>query len=137
VLLVDDDASDRMLVQKILESCDNKIKLDYVDDGEEALLFLKREAPYEDADRPDLLLLDLNLPGRDGGDVLSAIRADPELTSLPVVIFSTSKAPADIRNCYVLRANAFVTKPGDLKQFRAAVEGLYAFWFGVARLPND
>ncbi|MGE0173244.1 MAG: response regulator [Oligoflexales bacterium] len=137
ILLVDDDVSDKVLIQKILKECDSKITLHHVEDGEKAMRFLRQKDPYQDVERPDLVLLDLNLPRKEGGEVLLEIRSDPDLTALPVVILSTSKAPADIRNCYALHANAFVSKPGDLNQFRSAVEGLHSFWFSVAKLPSD
>jgi two-component system, chemotaxis family, response regulator Rcp1 len=136
ILLVDDDAGDRMLIQNILKGCNSKTIVDYVEDGEEALAFLKRQGIHANASRPHLVLLDLNLPKKDGLEVLAEIRADSELSGLPVVILSTSSAPSDIRNSYMLHANAFITKPGDLNQLRDAIQRLYAFWFGVAWLPG-
>ncbi|WP_141735097.1 response regulator [Oligoflexus tunisiensis] len=136
ILLVDDDAGDRLLIQNILKSCNSELGLHYVEDGEEALSFLKQQGAYADAPRPHLVLLDLNLPRKDGSEVLAEIRADPDLAGLPVIILSTSSAPSDIRKSYSLHANAFVSKPGDLNQLRQAIQNLYAFWFGTARLPG-
>jgi chemotaxis family two-component system response regulator Rcp1 len=136
ILLVDDDAGDRLLIHNILKSCNSELGFHFVEDGEEALAFLKREGDHADAPRPHLVLLDLNLPRKDGTEVLAEIRADPELADLPVIILSTSTAPSDIRKSYRLHANAYISKPGDLNQLRQAIQNLYAFWFGTARLPG-
>lgn len=135
ILLVDDDAGDRLLLQNILKSCSSELNLHEVEDGEEALAFLKKKGKYAAAPRPYLILLDLNLPKKDGCEILAEIRADSELSSLPVIILSTSSAPSDISRCYAMHANAFVSKPADLNQLRQVIQHLYAFWFGVARLP--
>ncbi len=136
ILLVDDDAGDRLLIQNMLKSCNSELILHYVEDGEEALAFLRRQGPYADVPRPHLVMLDLNLPKKDGSEVLAEIRADPDLTSMPVIVLSTSSAPSDIRKCYALHANAFISKPGDLNQLRQAIQNLYTFWFSIARLPG-
>jgi two-component system, chemotaxis family, response regulator Rcp1 len=136
ILLIDDDAGDRMVIQNILKACNSSIDLKVTEDGEEALSYLKRQGTYADAQRPHLVLLDLNLPKADGAEILAEIRVDPELTTLPVIVLTTSSAPNDIRRSYALHANAFISKSADLNQLRSAIEHLYAFWFGVAKLPG-
>ncbi|MEW2544418.1 response regulator [Streptomyces sp. NPDC047002] len=136
VLLVEDDAGDELMTREAFE--DNKIRnaLHVVRDGQEALDFLYRRAPYEDAPRPDLILLDLNLPRYDGRQVLERIKTDPELALIPVVVLTTSSAEEDILRSYKLHANAYVTKPVDLDQFIAAVRQIDEFFVTVVRLPG-
>jgi CheY-like chemotaxis protein len=136
VLLVEDDAGDELMTREAFE--DNKIRnaLHVVRDGQEALDFLYRRAPYEGAPRPDLILLDLNLPKYDGRQVLEKIKTDPALASIPVVVLTTSSAEEDILRSYKLHANAYVTKPVDLDQFIAAVRQIDEFFVTVVRLPG-
>jgi CheY-like chemotaxis protein len=136
VLLVEDDAGDELMTREAFE--DNKIgnTLHVVRDGEEALDFLYRRGPHADAPRPDLILLDLNLPKYDGRQVLERIKSDPDLTHIPVVVLTTSAAEEDILRSYKLHANAYVTKPVDLDQFIAAVRQIDDFFFQVVRLPG-
>jgi CheY-like chemotaxis protein len=136
VLLVEDDAGDELMTREAFE--DNKIRntLHVVRDGQEALDFLYRRAPFEDAPRPDLILLDLNLPRYDGRQVLERIKTDPELALIPVVVLTTSSAEEDILRSYKLHANAYVTKPVDLDQFIAAVRQIDEFFVTVVRLPG-
>lgn len=136
VLLVEDDAGDELMTREAFE--DNKIRntLHVVRDGKEALDFLYRRGDHEDAPRPDLVLLDLNLPKYDGRQVLEEIKTDPELASIPVVVLTTSSAEEDILRSYKLHANAYVTKPVDLDQFIAAVRQIDEFFVSVVRLPG-
>ncbi|MFE3598634.1 response regulator [Streptomyces sp. NPDC059096] len=136
VLLVEDDAGDELMTREAFE--DNKIRntLHVVRDGEEALDFLYRRGVHGDAPRPDLVLLDLNLPKYDGRQVLEQIKTDPELALIPVVVLTTSSAEEDILRSYKLHANAYVTKPVDLDQFIAAVRQIDEFFVTVVRLPG-
>ncbi|MFD5113632.1 response regulator [Streptomyces sp. NPDC058220] len=136
VLLVEDDAGDELMTREAFE--DNKIRntLHVVRDGEEALDFLYRRGAHEGAPRPDLVLLDLNLPKYDGRQVLEQIKTDPELALIPVVVLTTSSAEEDILRSYKLHANAYVTKPVDLDQFIKAVRQIDEFFVSVVRLPG-
>ncbi|MET9593936.1 response regulator [Streptomyces argenteolus] len=135
VLLVEDDPGDELMTREAFE--DNKIRntLHVVRDGQEALDFLYRQGEYADAPRPDLVLLDLNLPRYDGRQVLEKIKTDPELALIPVVVLTTSSAEEDILRSYKLHANAYVTKPVDLEQFIGAVRQIDDFFVSVVRLP--
>ncbi|MEU0303172.1 response regulator [Streptomyces sp. NPDC006175] len=136
VLLVEDDPGDELMTREAFE--DNKIRntLHVVRDGQEALDFLYRQGEYGDAPRPDLVLLDLNLPKYDGRQVLERIKTDPELALIPVVVLTTSSAEEDILRSYKLHANAYVTKPVDLEQFIGAVRQIDDFFVSVVRLPR-
>jgi two-component system response regulator len=136
VLLVEDDPGDELMTREAFE--DNKIgnTLHVVRDGEEALDFLYRRGPHADAPRPDLILLDLNLPKYDGRQVLEKIKNEEELAHIPVVVLTTSAAEEDILRSYKLHANAYVTKPVDLDQFIAAVRQIDDFFVQVVRLPH-
>ncbi|MFD3911674.1 response regulator [Streptomyces sp. NPDC056652] len=136
VLLVEDDAGDELMTREAFE--DNKIRnnLHVARDGEEALDFLYRRGAHENAPRPDLVLLDLNLPKYDGRQVLERIKTDPDLAHIPVVVLTTSSAEEDILRSYKLHANAYVTKPVDLDQFIAAVRQIDEFFVSVVRLPG-
>nr|WP_202462697.1 MULTISPECIES: response regulator [unclassified Streptomyces] len=134
--MVEDDPGDELMTREAFE--DNKIRntLHVVRDGQEALDFLYRRGEYTDAPRPDLVLLDLNLPKYDGRQVLEQIKGDPELSLIPVVVLTTSSAEEDILRSYKLHANAYVTKPVDLDQFIAAVRQIDEFFVTVVRLPG-
>lgn len=136
VLLVEDDPGDELMTREAFE--DNKIgnTLHVVRDGEEALDFLYRRGEYENAPRPDLILLDLNLPKYDGRQVLEQVKSDTDLTDIPVVVLTTSAAEEDILRSYKLHANAYVTKPVDLDQFIRAVRQIDEFFVQVVRLPR-
>ncbi|MET7326279.1 response regulator [Streptomyces sp. NPDC005549] len=136
VLLVEDDPGDELMTREAFE--DNKIgnTLHVVRDGEEALDFLYRRGPHAEAPRPDLILLDLNLPKYDGRQVLEKIKNEEELAHIPVVVLTTSAAEEDILRSYKLHANAYVTKPVDLDQFIAAVRQIDDFFVQVVRLPH-
>ncbi|MEU1549526.1 response regulator [Nocardia sp. NPDC005745] len=137
ILLVEDDPGDELMTREAFE--DNKIgnNLHVARDGEEALEFLYRQGRYPDAPRPDLILLDLNLPKYDGRQVLEKIKADPDLAHIPVVVLTTSAAEEDILRSYRLHANAYVTKPVDLDQFVAAIKQIDDFFVQVVRLPRQ
>jgi CheY-like chemotaxis protein len=136
VLLVEDDPGDELMTREAF--ADNKIgnNLNVVRDGEEALDFLYRRGAHENAPKPDLILLDLNLPKYDGREVLQVIKSDAELSMIPVVVLTTSSAEEDILRSYKLHANAYVTKPVDLDQFIAAVRQIDEFFVTVVRLPG-
>ncbi|MFD8673414.1 response regulator [Streptomyces seoulensis] len=136
VLLVEDDPGDELMTREAFE--DNKIgnTLHVVRDGEEALDFLYRRGDHAGAPRPDLILLDLNLPKYDGRQVLERIKSDQDLADIPVVVLTTSAAEEDILRSYKLHANAYVTKPVDLDQFIAAVRQIDDFFVQVVRLPR-
>ncbi|MFE6161175.1 response regulator [Streptomyces sp. NPDC056486] len=136
VLLVEDDAGDELMTREAFE--DNKIrnKLHVARDGEEALDFLYQRGEHIGVPRPDLILLDLNLPKYDGRQVLEKIKSDPDLKDIPVVVLTTSAAEEDILRSYKLHANAYVTKPVDLDQFIAAVRQIDDFFVQVVRLPR-
>lgn len=136
VLLVEDDAGDELITREAFE--DNKIgnTLHVVRDGEEALDFLYRRGKHAEAPRPDLILLDLNLPKYDGRQVLEKIKSDDDLAHIPVVVLTTSAAEEDILRSYRLHANAYVTKPVDLDRFIKAVRQIDEFFVQVVRLPN-
>jgi len=136
VLLVEDDPGDVLMTREAFE--DNKIgnTLHVVRDGEEALDFLYQRGVYAEAPRPDLILLDLNIPKYDGREVLQMIKSDPELSLIPVVVLTTSSAEEDILRSYKLHANAYVTKPVDLDQFISAVRQIDEFFVSVVRLPR-
>jgi CheY-like chemotaxis protein len=135
VLLVEDNPGDVMLTTEALEEAKLHINMSIVSDGVEALDFLCRRGPYAEAPRPDLMLLDLNMPRKDGREVLAEIKADPDLRGIPVVVLTTSHAEQDIVRTYNLHANAYVTKPVDLQQFITIVHAINQFWFTIVTLP--
>jgi CheY-like chemotaxis protein len=135
VLLVEDDPGDVLMTQEAFEEHKVRNKLNVVHDGEEALAYLRREGPHADAPRPDLVLLDLNLPRVDGRQVLQAIKEDPDLRRIPVVVLTTSQADEDILRSYSLHANAYVTKPVDFDSFIAVVRQIDEFFVSVVKLP--
>jgi CheY-like chemotaxis protein len=135
VLLVEDDAGDVVLIREAF--ADHKVgnALSVVSDGVEAMAFLRREGEFAQAPRPDLILLDLNLPRKDGSEVLAEIKADPDLLPIPVVVLTTSEAEEDILRSYKLHANAYVTKPVDFERFSRIVHQIDEFFIGVVKLP--
>ncbi len=136
ILLVEDNPGDVRLTIEGLNEGKVKNNLRVVEDGAEALAYLRREGKYKDAVRPDLILLDLNLPKKDGREVLSEIKADADLRHIPVVVLTSSKAEQDILKAYSLHANCYITKPVDLDQFIAVVESIEDFWFTIVKLPR-
>jgi len=135
VLLVEDDPGDVALTREALKETRSGMKLSVVEDGEKALEYLRREGPYEACPRPDLILLDLNLPRKDGREVLREIKADAELRAIPVVVMTTSDADKDVLSCYGCGANCFVSKPGAFEEFVRVVKRIEDFWLLTARLP--
>jgi CheY-like chemotaxis protein len=136
VLLVEDDPGDVLLIREAFEH--NKVlnELSVVADGVEALAFLRREGEHADAPRPDLVLLDLNLPRKDGRQVLAEVKSDPDLRQLPVVVLTTSEAEEDVLRSYDLHANAYVTKPVDFDRFIEVVRQIDEFFVSVVKLPH-
>ena len=137
ILLVEDSPGDVRLI--VEASKENKLrnKLDVVEDGIEAMAFLRREGKYANASRPDLILLDLNLPRKDGRETLAEIKADENLRRIPVVILTTSKAEEDILKAYNLNANCYITKPIGLDQFIKVVKSIEDFWLSIVKLPPE
>ena len=135
VLLVEDDPGDVLMTQEAFEEHKVRNKLTVVSDGAEALSYLRREGQYEGATRPDLILLDLNLPKRDGREVLEEIKKDEDLGRIPVVVLTTSAADEDILRSYQLHANAYVTKPVDFERFISVIRQIDEFFVSVVKLP--
>ena len=133
--MVEDNPGDVRLTVEALKEGKVANHLHTVEDGEEALKFLRRQAEYANATRPDLILLDLNLPKKNGREVLAEIKADPELRRIPVVILTVSKAEQDIVKSYDLHANCYINKPVDLEQFLTVVQSIENFWLTVVMLP--
>jgi len=134
VLLVEDDPGDVLMTREAFEEYLHN-RLDVVSDGSEALAYLRREGEYADAPRPDLILLDLNLPRRDGREVLAEIKDDDDLGRIPVVVLTTSAADEDILRSYQLHANAYVTKPVDFERFITVIRQIDEFFVSVVKLP--
>ena len=136
ILLVEDNPGDVDLTREALTEAKVRNRLHVVDDGAKAVDFLYRRAPYADSPRPDIILLDLNLPKKDGRQVLSEIRADPQLAEIPVVVLTTSAAEEDVVRAYRLHANCYITKPVDFKRFLTVVKSIEEFWLTVVKLPK-
>jgi CheY-like chemotaxis protein len=135
VLLVEDDPGDVMIAEEALKASRLKSKLTVVPDGVEALKYLRREDDYAEVERPDLILLDLNLPKKSGHEVLAEVKADPALRKIPIVVLTTSGAAEDVVRSYDLHANVFVTKPVDFDHFTAVIKQIDDFFLTVAQLP--
>ena len=136
ILVVEDDPGNVLLTQEALKENRYPVIIHDVPDGEAAMDYLHREPPYADAARPDLILLDLNLPKKDGREVLGEIKGDPNLRSIPVVVLTTSGAEADVLRSYDLHANAYVQKPLDMDQFVDVIQTFDEFFLSVVRLPQ-
>jgi two-component system response regulator len=136
ILLVEDSPSDQLLAKAALSEAERPTHLHIVADGVEAMAFLRREGRYRAAIRPDLILLDLNLPRKDGRQVLAEIKASEELKRIPVVILTTSQSEQDLDQAYGLHANSYITKPVDFNAFKRTVQAVLDFWFGTVRLPS-
>jgi CheY-like chemotaxis protein len=136
ILLVEDDPGDELITREAFEHNKLRNRLHVAHDGEEGLNYLYRRGEHQDAPRPDLILLDLNLPKYDGRQLLEQIKSDPDLSRIPVVVLTTSSAEEDILRSYQLHANAYVTKPVDLDQFMSAVRQIDEFFLQVVRLPQ-
>ena len=137
VLLVEDSPGDIRLTQEAFRAANSDIRLHVAMDGVEALAFLAQEGEHSNAPRPDLILLDLNLPKKDGREVLKHIRADEKLKSIPTVILTTSDAVNDINQSYKLQANSYLSKPVQLDKFESIVRSINDFWFETAKLPQS
>ena len=137
ILLVDDDEGDIMLTRKALDRGKVHLELSVVNDGVEALQFLRREEPYEDAPHVDLVLLDLNMPRKGGRETLAEIKQDKRLRNIPVVILTTSDADHDVSTSYDLQASCYVTKPVDYVQFNKVVRSIEEFWLCVVKYPQS
>jgi two-component system response regulator len=135
ILLVEDDAGDVELARAGLKSAKVLVNLYTVDDGEKAMKYLRREPPYADAVMPDLVLLDLNLPRKDGREVLEEIKGDPKLRSIPVCVLTTSDSDMDITRCYDLGANCYITKPIRFEEFIKVIKTLEEFWCTIVKIP--
>ncbi len=137
ILLVEDNPGDVRLTQEALKEGKVLNKLHTVEDGIEALAFLNQEGSYADAPRPELILLDLNLPKKDGRDVLAEIKGNGDLKRIPVVVLTTSRSEQDILKSYDLNANCYITKPVDLDQFISVVRSINEFWLSIVKLPGE
>lgn len=137
ILLVEDNPGDVRLMQEVLKDGRIRNTLNVVGDGIEALAFLRREGVYADAAPQDLILLDLNLPRKDGREVLAELKSDPALRKIPIVVLTISAAEADVLRAYDLHANCYIIKPVDLDQFVKAVRSIEDFWLALVKLPRD
>jgi len=137
VLMVEDDPDDVYLTQEALRSGRLQITMQVVSDGASAMQYLRGEQEYAGSRRPDLVLLDLNLPRMDGREVLAALKEDPELSDIPVVILTTSEAEEDIASSYRHHANCYISKPVGIEKFRSVVSSIESFWFTIVKLPPD
>ncbi|MCX6027392.1 MAG: response regulator [Chloroflexi bacterium] len=136
ILMVEDNDGDARLAREAMRDSKIKNTMHHVRDGEEAMAFLHKEGKYTDAPRPDLVLLDLNLPRKNGQEVLAEMKADMDLKRIPVVILTVSSDEADVRKTYDAHANCYVTKPLDLNQFMKVVRSIEDFWLTIVKLPD-
>ncbi|MDD3364210.1 MAG: response regulator [Syntrophomonas sp.] len=137
ILLVEDDPGDVELIKEGLREARIIIDLQVVDDGIKAMKYLRNQPPYEKSVQPDIILLDLNLPKKDGREVLGGIKSDPQLRRIPVVVLTTSDAEIDIIKSYTLGANCYITKPVTLDGFIKVVQNIEGFWLTVVKLPYN
>ena len=133
---MDDNPADIDLAREVLSQCKHHFRISSASDGEEAVSFLRRLGQHAAAPIPDLVILDLNLPRKDGREVLKELKSDPELSKIPVVIFTTSQAASDVLRSYELGANCYLRKPGNLADYKAVVRSMADFWLGFASLPQ-
>jgi CheY-like chemotaxis protein len=136
ILLVEDNLGDIRLTQEVFKECEVPNRLSVARDGEQAMACLRREGQYAGTPRPDLILLDLNLPKKDGREVLAELKADAALRQIPVVVLTTSSADRDINRSYDLHANCYLIKPVQLDEFIAVVQSIKRFWLQIVKLPN-
>jgi two-component system response regulator len=136
ILLVEDNPADARLTQEAIRDTEFRYQLHLAEDGEEAMEFLYQEGEFADAPRPDLILLDLNLPGMDGREVLAEIKSDESLGSIPVVVLTTSTAQQDLLYSYGLRANSYVNKPIDRDRFNDMIKSVMEYWINISTLPG-
>ena len=137
ILLVEDNPGDVRLTRELLATSTVRNTITAVSNGVEAMAYLRREGKYDKMTRPDLILLDLNLPRKDGREVLAEVKQDEDLKRIPVVVLTSSKADEDVLRTYSLHANCYVTKPVGLDQFASVVHAIEGFWLEVVRLPSD
>ncbi|MBD2430584.1 MULTISPECIES: response regulator [Fischerella] len=137
ILLIEDNPGDVELTKIALEDSKISVNLNIVEDGVEAIAFLRREGKYANVPYPDIVLLDLNLPKKDGREVLAEIKADEKLKRIPVVVLTTSQAEEDVLKVYNLSANCYITKPVDFDQFVKIVQSIENFWFTIVKLPPE
>ncbi len=137
ILMVEDSPSDAQLTIEALHAAKVANRLSHVEDGVEALRFLRRQGQYVDAPRPDLILLDLNLPRKDGREVLEELKRDPSLKVIPVVVLTTSRSEQDVLRSYQLHANCYINKPVDFSQFMEVVKSIEHFWLTIVTLPGE
>ena len=137
ILLVEDNPGDVRLTQEAVREAKIRNTLNVVNDGEQAIAYVRRRGEYADRPRPDLILLDLNLPRKDGREVLQDLKSDPDLHRIPVVVLTSSEAEQDILRTYDLYANAYVSKPVDLEQFMHVVSSIQDFWLNIVKLPPE
>lgn len=137
ILLAEDSATDVLLAEEALEHAKMRNNLHVVKDGVEAMAFLRKENKYADAPRPDLILLDLNMPRKDGREVLTEVKSDDDLKSIPIVVLTTSQAQEDVLKAYGLHANCYISKPVDFEQFTNVVQAIDQFWFTIVTLPTE
>lgn len=136
ILVVEDSKGDIGLIEEVFEDAKIMNNLHIAEDGEEAIAFLRGEGQFSGAPRPDIILLDLNLPKKDGREVLEEVKGDKELRNIPIVVLTTSKAEEDILRSYNLHANAYITKPVDFDQFIKVVKSIENFWLEIVKLPS-
>jgi len=136
ILLVEDNPGDADLAKEALSEAKVKNELYWVEDGEEAIAFLEQRGEYANAPRPDVILLDLNLPKKDGREVLAEVKANEDWMRIPIVVLTASEAESDILKSYSLHANCYITKPIDLDQFMKVVQAIEGFWLTIVKLPN-
>ena len=137
ILLVEDNPGDARLTIEAMREAKVRNRLHVVEDGVEAMEYLRRQGRFIDALRPDLILLDLNLPRKDGSEVLAEVKSDPDLKRIPVVVLTTSRNEEDVLRAYDLHANCFITKPIDLDQFMKVVKSIVDFWLTIVKLPPN
>jgi len=137
VLLVEDSPGDIRLTEEALRESKLKVNLESVQDGEQAIAYLRRQGNYREAIRPDLILLDLNMPRKDGREVLAEVKADPELKTIPIVVLTMSASEADVERAYELQANCYITKPVNLDQFIKVIAAINDFWLTIVSIPGN
>ena len=137
LLLVEDNPGDIRLTQEAIKECKIDIDMDVISDGEKVMPFLNKEGEFENADRPDIIMLDLNLPKRNGIEILKEIKANPKLKRIPVIAVTTSEADHDIFKTYDMHANAYILKPVDFDDFTRVIQQMDAFWFKTVKLSAE
>ncbi|MDA8173292.1 MAG: response regulator [Nitrospiraceae bacterium] len=135
ILMIEDNPADVKLAREALKDAMLNVSMHSVPDGDKAMAFLRREGEYKDAPQPELILLDLNLPGKDGRQVLKEIKEDSRLKHMPVVVLTTSQAEEDICNAYKLQAGCYIAKPVDFDEFTNVIRAIENFWFNIIKLP--